>query len=277
MRKECFHLLVLLFCFLGCEKDSVSADNKNPQDKEGWRLVWSDEFSVNGLPDASKWSYDVGGHGWGNQELQYYYANRSENARVENGHLIIEAHRDNFEGHEYTSARLVTTNKGDWTYGRFEISAKLPAGRGTWPAIWMLPTQWTYGDGGWPANGEIDIMEHVGYNMNVIHASIHCQAYNHPKNTQKTATLYTVDVASRFHLYALEWSATEIKAFVDDSLYFTFTNENTGWETWPFDKDFHLLLNIAVGGTWGGAQGVDNSIFPQRMVVDYVRVYKRIE
>ncbi len=277
MRKEFIHLLILLFCFLGCEKDSVSADQSKPADKEGWRLVWSDEFSADGLPDATKWGYDSGGHGWGNQELQYYNANRLENARVEKGHLIIEARRDNHEGHEYTSARLVTRNKGDWTYGRFEISAKLPAGRGTWPAIWMLPTRWSYGDGGWPANGEIDVMEHVGYDMGVIHASIHCQAYNHPQNTQKSARLYAVDVASRYHLYALEWSPTEIKAFVNDSLYFSFQNGNSGWETWPFDKEFHLLLNIAVGGTWGGARGVDNAIFPQRMEVDYVRVYEAID
>src|SRR4026208_2586222 len=152
-----------------------------------WRLVWSDEFDYNGLPDPKKWSYDVGGHGWGNKELQYYTERRKENARVENGKLIIEARRDSWEGHEYTSARLVTKGKGDWTYGRFEVKAKLPSGRGTWPAIWMLPTERSYGESYWPDNGEIDIMEHVGYDPDVVHGSAHTKAYYHSINTQKTA------------------------------------------------------------------------------------------
>ena len=133
--------LALVIALGACEKDLVSADNKTKEKPEGWQLVWSDEFSVNGLPDAQKWGYQTGGSGWGNDEKQYYYADRVENARVENGMLIIEARRDNFEGHTYTSARMVSRGKGDWTYGRFEIRAKLPAGRGTWPAIWMMPTE----------------------------------------------------------------------------------------------------------------------------------------
>jgi beta-glucanase (GH16 family) len=145
-----------------------AADGGDP-----WQLVWSDEFNYSGLPDRSKWGYDVGGHGWGNKELQYYTERRKENARVENGHLIIEARRDGSESNEYTSARLVSKGKGDWTYGRFEVRAKLPSGRGTWPAIWMLPSVKSYGGGGWPDNGEIDIMEHVGFDPNVIHGSAH--------------------------------------------------------------------------------------------------------
>src|SRR5215470_9572219 len=132
-----------------------SSLSRNPTKK--WQLVWADEFDYDGLPDPKKWSYDVGGHGWGNKELQYYTEGRKENARVENGLLIIEARRDSWEGHEYTSVRLVTKGKGDWTYGRIEVKAKLPSGRGTWPAIWMLPTASDYG--GWPSSGEIDIME----------------------------------------------------------------------------------------------------------------------
>ncbi len=272
------HTRILCCCmavlFFFCKNNTNSTLKEADHSQPSWQLVWADEFSVNGLPDSSKWGYDVGGHGWGNQEKQYYTARRYENARVENGMLIIEARRDFYEGHEYTSARLVSRNKGDWTYGKFEIRAKLPSGRGTWPAIWMLPTQWTYGNGSWPDNGEIDIMEHVGYNPGVVHASIHCHTYNHSIQTQKTATIPVPDATTAFHVYSLIWNSAKIEIFVDDRLYFTFANEGTGWQVWPFDKDFHLLLNIAVGGTWGGAQGIDTSIFPQQMVVDYVRVYQ---
>jgi beta-glucanase (GH16 family) len=237
-----------------------------------WQLVWADEFDYNGLPDPKKWSYDVGGHGWGNKELQHYTERRKENARVENGKLIIEARRDSWEGHEYTSARLVTKGKGDWTYGRFEVKAKLPSGRGTWPAIWMLPTGYEYG--GWPNSGEIDIMEHVGFDADVVHASVHTQAYNHKINTQKTAKIKVDNARSEFNVYAVEWTPDEIRGYVNKQQYFTFKNERLTSRQWPFDKPFHLLLNIAVGGAWGGEKGVDENIWPQRMEIDYVRIYQ---
>ena len=247
----------------------ASAQNK-------WQLVWSDEFEYTGLPDPAKWGYDTGGHGWGNKELQFYTKDRKENARVENGHLIIEARREDWEGRHYTSARLITKGKGDWTYGRVEVSAKLPSGRGTWPAIWMLPTGWEYGN--WPSSGEIDIMEHVGFDPDVVHASVHTKSYNHSINTHKTAKTKVSSARSEFNVYAIEWDANEIRAYVNKQHYFTFKNErltNTAanYKQWPFDKPFHLLLNIAVGGNWGGAQGVDDAIWPQRMEVDYVRIY----
>ena len=239
------------------------------------KLVWSDEFEYSGLPDETKWSYDVGGHGWGNNESQYYTEARTENVRVENGVLTIEARKEDFEGSGYTSTRLVSRNKGDWKYGRFEIRAKLPSGRGTWPAIWMLPTDWVYG--GWPASGEIDIMEHVGYDMNRIHGTIHTEAFNHTKGTQVGRSVLASDVASEFHVYSLEWWPDRIDIFLDGEKYFTVSDNGTGFAAWPFDQRFHLLLNIAVGGAWGGAQGIDDSIFPQRMEVDYVRVYELVE
>ena len=251
----------------------------NPADSDSARsrLVWADEFDYTGLPDEKKWSYDVGGHGWGNKELQFYTDRRKENARVENGSLIIEARRDNWEGHEYTSARLVSKRKGDWTYGRIEARAKLPTGKGVWPAIWMLPTEWKYGS--WPASGEIDIMEQVGYEPQVIHASVHTKAYNHVIGTHKTATTTVETATTGFNVYAVEWTREEIRAYVNDRHYFTFKNErltNTSADSrhWPFDQPFHLLLNIAVGGNWGGARGVDQTIWPQRMEIDYVRVYE---
>ncbi|GAB6281672.1 MAG: hypothetical protein STSR0008_04130 [Ignavibacterium sp.] len=277
MSKNIFLTLFISIILLmtSCSSSNEPEGKNDTTEIPGWTLVWSDEFNYKGYPDPNKWSYDVGGHGWGNNELQYYTEFELNNARVEEGKLIIEARKENYQNNLYTSARLVTKNKGDWTYGRFEIRAKLPSGRGTWPAIWMLPTDWNLGNGSWPDNGEIDIMEHVGYDPGVIHASIHCNKYVWTNSTQKTATIKIPDCTSEFHNYILEWSDSEIKIYVDDKYYFTFQNEGKGWEYWPFFKNFHLLLNIAVGGNWGGAQGIDDSIFPQKMEVEYVRVYKK--
>lgn len=243
----------------------------SPEPQPARKLVWSDEFNYKGLPDSSKWNYDVGGHGWGNHELQYYTARRLENARVENGMLVIEAKKEKLEGMEYSSARLVTKGKGDWTYGRFDIRAKLPKGRGTWPAIWMLGSTEPLK---WPDDGEIDIMEHVGFNQGQVHASVHCKKYYHSIGTQKTAITQVPDCSEKFHVYSLEWTRDTIQVLVDNRVYFTFTNEHTGKDAWPFDGPFHLLLNIAVGGDWGGQKGVDETIWPQKMEVDWVRVYQ---
>ena len=268
-------LLLLVLLPAGAVPQSAKPQNKTT---DQWRLVWADEFNYKGLPDPKKWDYDVGGHGWGNKELQFYTARRTENARVEKGHLIIEARREQSEGREYTSARLVSRGKGDWTYGRFEVSAKLPSGRGTWPAIWMLPTSWSYG--GWPKSGEIDIMEHVGFDPDVVHVSVHTGAYNHTIGTHKTATLKLPNSRTAFNVYAVEWTPEDIRGFVNDQQVFTFRNERltdpaADYRQWPFDKPFHLLLNLAVGGNWGGQKGVDKTIWPQRMEVDYVRVYQK--
>lgn len=267
-------LIFLLFSNCSSQSNEPTTD-KDSTAIEGYQLVWSDEFNYTGVPDPQKWGYDEGGHGWGNQELQFY-TKRQENARVENGRLLIQAIKEEYQGNAYTSARLVTRGRGDWTYGRIEVRAKLPYGKGTWPAIWMLPTVWNLGNAGWPDNGEIDIMEHVGYNPGVIHASTHCNKYVHTKGTQKTATTSVPDCMTNFHNYILEWTKDDINVYVDDKNYFTSTNEDKGWEYWPFFKDFHLILNIAVGGTWGGAQGIDTYVFPQKMEVEYVRVYKRL-
>ena len=234
--------------------------------------MWEDEFNTNGVPDGSKWNYDIGGGGWGNNELQYYTNNG--NARIDNGNLVIEARKESNSGMEYTSARMVTKGKGDFLYGRIEVRARIPKGRGTWPAIWMLSSDEDYGS--WPSSGEIDIMEHVGYDPNKIHSSVHTSAYNHIRNTQKTATKVIPDATDSFHIYRIDWTPYAIRSFIDGQQYFEFINEGNGYTVWPFDKKQHLLLNIAVGGDWGGVQGVDNTIFPAKMEVDYVRVYKMI-
>lgn len=256
------------------EKQSTNINNQKV-DKSAWNLVWSDEFNYTGLPDALKWSYDTEGNatGWGNNEAEYYTNGRLKNSEVKDGFLYINALKEDFEGKKYTSARLVTKSKGDWLYGKVEVRAKLPEGRGMWPAIWMLPTQSTYG--GWPACGEIDIMENVGFAPYVIVASAHSQAYNHVQKTQKNAKITIKDCYSDFHNYTLEWEASEYRVYVDSKLYFTYKNEGRGFTSWPFDKPFHLILNVAVGGNWGGQKGIDDTIFPRSMVVDYVRVYQK--
>ena len=241
------------------------------------RPVWQDEFETDGKPNSSRWGYDLGGNGWGNNELQNY-TDRLENARVENGMLIIEARNETSGGRPYSSARLVSKGKGDFSYGKFEIRAKLPKGVGTWPAVWMLASQSTYGTQFWPDNGEIDIMEHVGFDQDVVHGNIHTRAYNHSIGTNKGDKIKVNNASEAFHVYACEWSPIDIKMYVDGQLYFTFARSRSyGWQEWPFDKPFHLLLNIAVGGNWGGQKGVDATAFPQRMEIDYIRVYSLIE
>ncbi len=250
--------------------DSLKAEVNSIGD--GYKLVWSDEFDVDGLPDSTKWSYDVGGHGWGNWELQYYTEKIAKNARVENGKLLIEVHKEKFDKNKYTSARLVTKNKGDWTYGKFVIRAKVPKGKGLWGAIWMLPTKWDLGSGNWPDVGEIDIMEYVGLAKDTVLGTIHCGAFNGMLHTQKGKSIVVPNVEENFHDYILEWNEEKIEIFVDDQKFFEFPKSEK-WEEWPFFRDFHLVLNIAIGGTLGGK--VDDSIFPRQMEVDYIRVYQK--
>ncbi|MBS1917001.1 MAG: glycoside hydrolase family 16 protein [Bacteroidetes bacterium] len=261
-----YNTLVFLSAILLCSSFIPGSSNK-------WKLIWSDEFNYSGVPDSTKWNYDIGTgeDGWGNHELEYY-TNHLANARVEKGKLVIEAKKENFQGMKYTSARLVTKGKADWQFGKIEVRAKLPKGRGTWPAIWMLGSTTPLH---WPDDGEIDIMEHVGYDPGKIHATIHCKKYNSGLNNHKTAITDVPDFADAFHIYSLEWNTDSLCIFVDDKKYFTYANEHTGHDAWPYSQPMHLLLNIAVGGDWGGQKGVDDSIFPQKMLVDYVRVYQK--
>lgn len=235
-----------------------------------WKLVWADEFDYTGLPDSSKWDYEVGYIR--NNELQYYTRARQENARVKDGMLIIEARKEPYAGYGYTSASLITYGKASWRYGRVEVSARLPTGNGMWPAIWMLGMN--IGAAGWPACGEIDIMENVGFEPDRIYGNIHTTAYNHVKKTGKGANIQVSSPYNEFHVYAVEWFADRIDFFVDDQKYFTFKNEDAGNDVWPYDKELYLILNIAVGGSWGGMNGVDDRVFPQQFTIDYVRVYQ---
>ena len=263
MKAVSLTLLGLLFSFASFSQVS----------KQDSKLLWSDEFDQEGIPSDKKWSFEVGDHGWGNNELQMYTANKLTNARVQAGVLIVEAHADSSQPKGYTSAKLVSKGKGSWQYGYFEIRAKLPQGRGTWPAIWMLPEENRFG--GWPKNGEIDIMEHVGFDPGTVHGTVHTEAFNHMIGTQKGGQLMVPDFASEFHTYAIDWMKEQIDFYVDGEHYFSFNNTGKDYKEWPFDQPFYLILNLAVGGNWGGKEGVDPQIWPQRMEVDYVREYQQ--
>ena len=239
---------------------------------QDWVKIWSDEFDYTGLPNSTKWTYDVGGNGWGNSESQYYTDARSENARVENGNLIIEARKETYKGNDYTSARIVSKGLGDWKYGKIEVRAKIPTGKGMWPAIWMLPSENIYGT--WPKSGEIDIMENVGFEPNTIHWNVHTESYNHSIGTNKGDKDDFFEPYNNYYTYAVEWYEDSIRFLVDGVEYFQFDKESNNSNVWPFNQKFHLLLNIAVGG-WGGIQGIDANVFPQKMYVDYVRVYRQ--
>ena len=237
---------------------------------EGYSLVWQDEFDKGTEPSATEWWYETGGGGWGNNELETYVAGRQgteQLASVKNGILTITAKKI---GSTVYSIRM-NTNKS-WTYGYFEARLKLPTGKGTWPAFWMMPKNFTT----WPGDGEIDVMEEVGYDPNNIVCTIHCKAYNHSIGTQKGSTRFVPTAQTDFHVYAVEWTEDYIYGFVDGVRYFTFANDKKGnKDTWPFNAPFYLKLNLAWGGDWGGAQGVDESKLPAIYEIDYVRVYQK--
>ena len=240
---------------------------------QDYQLVWADEFDLDTV-SAANWNFETGNgyNGWGNNELQYY-TSRPENVRIEDGKLIITAVKEKYNGFDYTSARMQTRSKGSWKYGRVEMRAKLPQGTGTWPAFWMMPQNQVYGTKLWPDNGELDIMEYVGYMPDKVHGTVH--TYQNYGGSSITNTITYYGVENDFHVYAVEWSPDTIKWYVDSYLYGSYNRSGRDWQYWPFDKEFYVILNFAVGGNWGGAQGVDTTIFPQRYEVDYVRVYQK--
>lgn len=243
----------------------------------GARLVWHDEFNTNAL-QANKWQYDTSRNklGWFNGERQYYSA--GQNLRVANGLLTIEARRERLDpkkfpdwgGQEYTSSKIFSRGAG-WTYGFYEIRAKLPCARGTWPAIWMLPVDMKK----WPDDGEIDIMEQVGAEPNLIYASLHTKLFNHTTRTQRSAQKRVPTSCSAFHVYQLDWRPTSITIGVDGQGILRVLNNRPGGKgAWPFDAPFKIILNLAIGGDWAAAKGIDDAAMPQRMQVDYVRVWQ---
>lgn len=271
------YILLTLACLttlIACSKDEEFPEKQSELDFRNveWKLVWEDNFDADGLPDSKIWNYEEGYIR--NSEAQYYTKGRLENARVENGSLIIEARKDNWNDKEITSASVNTYGKKSMLYGKVEVRAKLPTGKGTWPAIWMLGNSIQEGSS-WPACGEIDIMENVGYAPDVIHANIHTKAYNHSIGTGKGNKITIEKPYEDFHVYTVEWFESEMRFFVDDTLYFTYKKEGTGNDVWPFDKPHYLIINLAIGGGWGGSQGIADDLLPQKYYIDYVKVYKQ--
>lgn len=252
---------------------------------DDWKLVWSDEFDTDGPPDPAKWSPETGFVR--NRELQYF-TDRPENLRVENGHLVIEARREDFPNAandpgaedwrrqwpkaEVTSASIHTQDKYKFVGGRVEVRAKIPEGLGIWPAIWLLGSKTA--SAGWPECGEIDIMEYVGHTPHTVHGSVHMAKYNHVRGNHQTATLEMPDLHEDFHVFAVEWTQERIDGYVDGRHFFRFENEGTGSDAWPFDRPHHIKLNLSFGGGWGAQKGLDWDCLPQQFLVDYVRVYQ---
>jgi beta-glucanase (GH16 family) len=268
------------FLFCGCHiyRDPPPPPPASPP---GYALVWSDEFNGpdGSAPDSSKWTYDLGGEGWGNKELECY-TNRLQNAQIQGGNLVITAQKEAFPcsdgvSSSYTSARLKTQGLFTQAYGRFEARIKIPAGQGMWPAFWMLGNDIT--STGWPKSGEIDIMENIGKEPGTVHGSLHG-----PSTTSRTSDATAIfslpagqNLADAFHLYAVEWEPGVVRFYLDANLYATFTQSR--WPAggaWVFDHPFFIILNVAVGGTWPGSPD-GTTQFPQQMLVDYVRVYTK--
>ncbi len=252
----------------------LSATSAVIAEDENWTLVWADEFDAGKTSNSNSWVVIEGNGcptlcGFGNEELQTYTA-ESQNLRIEDGKLIIEAHYDD----TYTSAKITSQKMPGWQTGKIAMRARLPKGVGTWPAFWMLPDVDSFG--AWPKSGEIDIMEHVGHREGYIHGTIHTEAYNHKIGTQKGGEIFVPNAASGFHDYSLEWTSNSLRWLVDGEKYFEIDRmQGDASPEWPFDQPFHIILNLAVGGFWGGEKGVVSEDFPARYEVDWVRVWQQ--
>ncbi len=257
-------LLAIIFSSSGCEDDTQTVVNFN-------RLVMSDEFETDGAPDSDLWTFEIGTgqNGWGNNELQYY-TDRTENVQVQNGFLLITARRENYEGSSYTSARMITKGKFDQTYGRFEARMRLPYGQGMWPAFWMLGAD--IDSNPWPGAGEIDIMEYRGQEPTVVLGSVHGPGYSGGEAVTKRYSLLNDRFDTGFHVFGIEWGEDYVNYYVDDVLYNQITPDDVDGE-WVFNKPFYILINLAVGGSFVGSPNSE-TVFPQTMLVDYVRVYQ---
>ena len=273
---------IFLFVVVVAMSAPLAAQSTPGPAPAGWILTWSDEFNgPNGSSvDTSKWVVETGGNGWGNQELEYY-TNRPENAYEKDGNLVIKVLQEKYKGpdgvtRDYTSARLKTLGKFEQTYGRFEARIKIPRGQGIWPAFWMLGND--IDKPGWPACGEIDIMENIGKEPSLVHATIHGPGYSGAHGISAPFSLSDGSkMADDFHVYAVEWEPNALRFYVDEHLYATRTPADLPKGTkWVYDHPFFLLLNVAVGGGWPGSPDA-STVFPQEMLVDYVRVYRRAD
>lgn len=256
-------LIPLFCCFL--LSFPLFAESAAP----GLNLVWSDEFEGPEV-DKTQWAFGGGAGGFGNNEMQWY-TNKPENATIEDGVLVITTLKKKMAGWPYTSAKLMS--RSSWTYGRIEARAQLPVGVGSWPAIWMLPVDGAGYGKGWPDSGELDLMEHVGFNPGNVVFTAHTGAFNHKIGTQKSRSVSVPDAQSVYHVYGIDWSPEKVDFLLDGEVVYTFANMHQTYLEWPFDKPFYLIINTAAGGDWGGQEGVDNASLPWKFRVDWVRVY----
>ncbi len=278
MRVQISIWVALVVFFSACNKHSAQGGSKvaisdegfkTPESYNGYQLVWRDEFDKE--IDKLSWTFEIGrGHnGWGNNELQYY---TDQNATVQDGYLIITAKKEDVRGAEYSSTRMITKGKKEFTFGRIDIRAKIPEGQGVWPALWMLGAN--IDSVGWPASGEIDIMEVVGHEANKVYGTMHWGPHHtQHKSKGNFKILGTGKFSDKFHVYSLLWKPDEINVLVDDEVYFTFTRADAGDDPYPFNSPHYLLFNVAVGGNWPGSPDA-STVFPQHMIVDYVRVFQ---
>ena len=255
---------ITIFLFISL----FSTWNANAQPRDSL-LVWSDEFNIPGMPDSTKWNYEQGYVR--NNELQYFTVARKENARVENGSLVIEARNDHWNGNAITSASLTTNRLAEWQYGRFDVRARFATIKGSWPAIWLLAENSRYG--GWPMGGEIDIMENVGFEPTKVHGTVHVRGFDPVKHTGVGKYYNIANLASTWHVYSTIWTPDSIFIQADGITYMRYGNQHS-WQMWPFDQEFFLMLGLSIGGEWGGQQGVDSASLPIKLEVDYARVYK---
>lgn len=253
----------------GAPRDQAAADAAARYAKADWVMVWHDEFEHGPEPSPARWRYEVGRVR--NHEAQYYTANRLENARVEDGQLIITGRRETWMGADYTSGSLTTRGTFAFTYGKVEISAKVPTGRGTWPALWFLGAS---DKDGWPHCGEVDLMENVGFDPDKIHFTVHTGAFNHVMHTERGTAVALARPWADFHRYGLLWSHERIEFFLDGQKVSEFANDGQGREHWPFDSPMYLIVNLALGGAWGGQKGINDAIFPVEFRIDYVRIWQ---
>lgn len=264
--KRIITLLLALSILVGCNLNSA---NRLDLEREGWELVWHDEFDGEVI-DPEKWTMEIGGHGWGNNEKQFY-TDRLENVRLEDGYLVLEARDEFFVRRHFTSGRIKTQDKFSFTYGRVEARMKLPYGQGIWPAFWMLGSN--INQVPWPKSGEIDIMEHIGRDPTHVYGTVHGPGYSGSGGVGHYKIFPSGSLSEEFHTFAIEWEEDEIRWFVDDEQFFKLTSDLVPGE-WVFDHPFFILINMAVGGYWPGEPN-ETTVFPQFLQVDYVRVYQR--
>ncbi len=242
--------------------------------KDNYECVWKDDFDKSSNLDLNKWEFSVGGNGWGNGELQFYTENRKKNIQIINNQLVIRSIFEKYQNKNFTSAKIIS--KTSWKYGKIRVRAKLPLAKGTWPAIWMLPA--SYNGTNWPNCGEIDICEHYGHTIGEFLFSMHSYKYNYFKNNKFHKAINLIDIVNQFNIFEIEWDENYILFKINNETYYSACKSECEYKNnneWPFDQEFRLIINLAVGGFEAGKYGIDVEKWPQEFIIDYVRIYQK--